>query len=172
MTPSWILENIALSLTPPFRGWAGMRSPENLIKVVHQFEVETAERYRKRDLDGKPGDETTCNIFAADVTDALGCPLPRRVLANVIHDWLCGPVASSQGWMKVGSKEEAAELANQGYPVVVAWRNLDGRPGHLAIGVPSTDPGLHIAQSGSTNFSCRPLSSGFGMRQVKLFTHT
>ena len=169
--PSWILDDPArYPLMPPLRGWPRTRNPELLTAVVAQFQVETAERYRLRDVTGDGVSESWCNLFAADVCDALGAPIPHRMLANQLHDWLLGPDGDALGW-KPCTLIAAQAFVSAGCPVLASWRNIDGRPGHIAVLVPSPKPGLHCAQAGRSNHSCRPLVWGFGKLPFKLFHH-
>lgn len=169
MTPDWLHSDITRPVLAPLRGWPRTRSPEQLIAVAGQFDVENAERYRMRDItgDGKP--ETFCNAFAADVCDALGAPIPYRTLANELQAWLLveGP---SHGWRLAPNIIAATAMVAAGCPVLATWHNPDG-PGHIAVGVPSCDAGLHVAQAGRSNFSCRPVTAGFGARPLRLFHH-
>jgi len=137
------------------------RSPDTLRAVVGALDVERNEKYRKRDVtgDGKP--ETWCNLFVADASAALGVPVPA-LLANDMVAWLDGTPGAEAGWGRV-TAHEAEVLAGQGHPVVVGWANPRGH-GHVAIAVPTPEgaSGLHVAQAGAINFSCRPVARGFG----------
>lgn len=170
MTPDWLPSNIARPVLPPLRSWPRTRSAEALIAVVGQFQVETAERYRLRDVTGDGKSESWCNVFAADVCDAMGAPIPNRMLANQLCDWLGANHAAESGWRPTDMRGAVAMVA-AGCPVLACWRNVDGAPGHIAVGVPSADAGLHVAQAGRQNFSCRPVTAGFGHLPVKLFFH-
>lgn len=145
------------------------RSPAALKLVLESFHVETAEKYRKRDVTGDGLAETWCNRFLSDVTDALSCPVPF-LLANAQVAWLreIGPV---KGWKMVDA-HQAEILVNEGYPLVAGWSNPRGH-GHVGVGspTPSGVSGLHLAQAGSTNFTCRPVSRGFGLTPYLLFAH-
>lgn len=143
------------------------RSKEALRLLLESFHVETAEKYRKRDVTGDGLDETFCNLFLHDVTAALECPIPL-LLANAIVAWLkeLGPAF---GWRQVDA-HQAETLINEGYPVVACWSNPRGH-GHVAIGSPSDESGLHVAQAGAVNFTCRPISRGFGLTPYALFAH-
>jgi hypothetical protein len=170
--PSWLSPDVSKEIQAPIQRHIGSRSAGDLCVIVEQFQVGTAERYRKRDLDGKPGDETCCNYFVREVLIALGMPT-NRMRANELYAYLLVGSAGSggAGWAQV-RPWIARLLANAGYPVVAAWQNPLG-PGHVAIVVPSRsdDHGTFIAQAGSTNFAYGRLEQGFGQRPVALFAH-
>ena len=74
-----------------------------------------------------------------------------------------------KGWQPV-DLHKAEVLCNEGYPVFVGWSNPRGH-GHVAIACPSNEPGLHVAQAGTVNFTCRPVMRGFGLVPFKMFAH-
>lgn len=170
--PSWLSRDVGREIDAPLKGHPNDRSAATLRAVVEQFEVDTCERYRKRDLDGKPGDETCCNYFVREVLAALGCPM-QRLRANGIFDWMLKGHANATGWDQV-PVWVARALANAGYPVVAAWENPLG-PGHVAIVVPSRSEldkdTTFVAQAGSANFAYGRLTEGFGNRAVAFFAH-
>lgn len=158
-TTSWLVAN------PPLTNHIGERSAPNYRAVIDQFNVEGNERYRVN-KNGK-GD-TYCNIFAWDVTRAMGAEVPhfitangvpteaagagiRELDANGVNDWL-NTYGAQYGWRKA-SPEEAQQYANQGMPAVTSWKNSSGH-GHLQVVSPSRngayDPqkGVTIAQAG------------------------
>jgi hypothetical protein len=143
------------------------RSKEALRNVLESFHVETAEKYRRRDITGDGLPETFCNVFVHDVLASLEAPVPL-LLANALVVWFkeLGP---AKGWRMVDA-HQAEALINEGHPVVACWANPRGH-GHVAIGSPSGESGLHVAQAGSINFTCRPISRGFGLTPYLLFTH-
>jgi hypothetical protein len=143
------------------------RSPVALYDCIASFKVETAEKYRKRDVTGDGLPETFCNVFLADVTAALSAPVPL-FLANAQVAWL-KEMGKAKGWSMVDA-HKAEVLVNEGYPVVAGWSNPRGH-GHVAIGCPSNEPGMHVAQAGSSNFTCRPIERGFGHTPFLLFAH-
>lgn len=143
------------------------RSAAALYDLLASFKVETAEKYRRRDVTGDGLPETFCNVFVHDVTTALEMPVPL-LLANAQVAWF-DEVGRAKGWSNI-DVHKAEVLANEGYPVVVGWSNPRGH-GHVAIGCPSNEPGLHIAQAGSSNFTCRPVSRGFGLTPYKCWGH-
>ena len=84
------------------------------------------------------GDHTThCNIFAGDVIDAMGLPVPHRPIGrvDVWNDWMSTD-GRSHHWQQV-EEEEAQARADQGYPTLVLW------PGHVAVVRPG---GMRTAQ--------------------------
>jgi hypothetical protein len=175
MDPAWLPADVAKEIVAPLQGHLGSRSAGDLRAVVDQFQVGTVERYRKRDIDGQPGDETFCNVYLREVLAALGVQL-SRMRANDIYAYLLAGSAGAGGgvsWAQV-RPWVARALANAGYPVVAAWQNPQG-PGHVAILVPSRteldSDTTFIAQAGGTNFSYGRLEQGFGNRPVALFCH-
>jgi hypothetical protein len=166
--------------TPSITSDETNRTPELYLRVVDQFPVTTHERYRRGHAGGN---ETYCNIFCSDVTLAMNAPIPHWVdgggnpcpvgkgtelSANGVIDWLVqhGP---RYGW-KVSGLKDALAYAQSGKPVVCAWRNVNGKPGHVAMMLPTT-PGPRIAQAGGTNFFDKPMASGFGQLPVSLYVH-
>lgn len=143
------------------------RSAVALYDLIASFKVETAEKYRKRDVTGDGLPETFCNVFVHDVTAALSCPVPL-LLANAQIAWL-KEIGPAKGWRSIDA-HQAEVLANEGYPVAAGWSNPRGH-GHVAICCPSNEPGLHVAQAGSVNFTCRPISRGFGLTPYALWAH-
>ena len=81
--------------------------------------------------------------------------------ANAVIQWLQNR-GQNQGWKRVDS-QQAQDLANQGFPVVVTWLNLGGI-GHIAVVRPgqySLNQGPTIAQAGETNFNQGTVAQGF-----------
>lgn len=142
------------------------RTPEALMAAVAGLEVETAEKYRKRDVTGDGIPETFCNVFVHDVTSALGCPVPL-LLANAQIDWL-----NSQDFWTPSTVLEAEWAAGKGEPVVAGWKARSSH-GHIALGVPAKygESGLWIAQAGATNFSCGRFEWGFGHLPAQFWRH-
>jgi hypothetical protein len=167
------------------------RSAEDLNKVISQFCVESAGRYRRRN------GNTYCNIFVWDVTRALGCEIPHYVDkesgdaryypdikgayeqdANATCDWLLRRGAD-YGWREI-TAQEAQNFANAGFPVVSAWRNKNGGAGHVQIVCPARgggyDPlrGVTVAQAGSRNFTYAHINvtmSADKIAQTRYFVH-
>jgi hypothetical protein len=109
---------------------------------------------------------TFCNIFAWDVTRAMGAEIPHWVNpsgdptphlkgnelnANALNSWLHAHGAR-YGWRQV-TLAEGVDLANQGRPVVASWKNQGGI-GHIAMirpGVATASEGPWMAQAGAKN---------------------
>lgn len=172
----WPSPDISLAVVPP-SGVCLPRSADNLTVMVALAEVETAERYRKRDLTGDDRPETFCNIFVSDVTRWIGAEIPHdlpetRVTEHgdriTIHRWQ--DVRANAEWLRAGnggwracSAAEASEAAEHGRPAVVLWDPPARAHGHIALLVPSRgEGGVWIAQAGATNFSRGRLVRGFG----------
>src|SRR5262249_33697365 len=147
----------------PVRGDPSNRNASNYSDVINQFAVDTNPRYQPR------GGNTYCNIFAWDVTRAMGAEIPhwvdgngnpagggapgaRELDANGGHRGLetQGP---RSGWREV-SAAEAQQRATQGPPAVASWNNPGGI-GHIAVVRPGelTNRGPAIAQAGASNFN-------------------
>lgn len=189
MTPEWIRREQWVALQAPLKNAPGDRHPSKLAAVVHQFQLECAERYRPVEMlaaNGSKHTKTWCNIAVADITDALGCGVPRIVngheqRANDMYLWLIGEDGRRAGWWQV-SRELAAPLAAIGHPVVACWFNYSGGPGHMALVMPAMDPAPSIegalqlttgavftAQAGAECWSHAPLERGFGTVKPVLF---
>lgn len=167
---SWLHVDMSRDVDAPVVNAAGFRSPETLITVVGQFEIESAARYRKRDVTGDGKAETWCSHWVRDVTRALGCPLPRIRASHQVRV-LGSEMAEAAGWSRV-SLADALTSVNRGEVVVAGWDSgSEVLPGHIALCVPSLNHGLCIANVGSTNFSCGLLREGFGNLKVQLFHH-
>lgn len=158
---------------------ASGRTPQVLNQKIDSFNVASNPRYVAYH-DGNPRtNDTYCNLYASDVAQSMGAPLPifldlpggRKWLgATYMTDWLNGNLTSKipgnyaqgpdAGWMKV-DHTTAAQAANQGYVTVAAGH------GHMAVvragnpaGVSKAD--LMISQAGARNFNSGSLASGWG----------
>ncbi|MFA5943205.1 MAG: hypothetical protein WC876_01925 [Candidatus Thermoplasmatota archaeon] len=166
--------NAALPASPAFRCTEACRSPEHLQAVVAQFSVETSARYSARD------GNTYCNIFAWDVTSAMGAEVPHWVngagvpsapghgvelSANALMDWLRSDAALERGW-RMALEADAECAANLGNPALVLYRNPHGH-GHCAVLLGDG----RIAQAGQRCFSRGDLAVGFGGLPVSYFVH-
>jgi len=148
-------------VSAPAQGSPSARNAATYDNVINQFAVGSNPRYQPRD------GNTYCNIFAWDVTKAMGAELPhwvdangnatgqgqgRELDANATNAWL-NQNGAKNGWRKV-SAEEAQALANQGHPAVASWDNQGGI-GHIAVVRPGevSSNGPAIAQAGSKCFN-------------------
>lgn len=132
--------NRAHPLQPAITNAVGERSPEKYNQVIDQFDVEKNPRYL-------PGDgKTYCNIFAWDVTRAMGAEIPHwvnakgepckpgakgaiEINANLTAKWLKDH-GKEYGWVEV-TREEAIAAANEGKPTVAVWYNNTFKDGTL-----------------------------------------
>lgn len=174
---AWLPEDIALTARPPLVNVPGNRSKDAIRAVVAQFQVESHPRYKARDIDGNGVRDTFCNVFLADVTAALSCPVPRRIgavwiRANDQYLWLSTQVGIEAGWIP-GDMAIAGLRVDAGRPTVAAWRNMTGGPGHVALVVPPPKGrmGLYVAQAGAVNSEAMPLRAAFGSRPVSFYSH-
>lgn len=174
-----------VEVTPDLINTPNMRSPDNYLAALRQFEVETNPRYvRGHDNDPKNGEETYCNIFLWDVTKAMSCEVPHwidpatgvecpmgkgaELSANGVCDWFSSH-ALSNGWMECGEIKARAR-ASSGFPTVVLWKNIRGI-GHVGMVLPGADF-THIAQAGANNFFDVNLVKGFGgVKPLRFYTH-
>lgn len=178
MTPAWLMAPIAYPVFAPLTGGTSLRGAALLEAIVAQFEVDSAERYRPRDVTGDGQSETFCNLYLNDVTRALGCEIPRvwpvgadwkQLRANDQRDWLVG--AGRYGWSSC-SESDARVAAEFGKVAVAAWKNpTAGRSGHVAILVPSHGSReTAVSQAGAKCFLRAPLSVCFPQRP-EFFVH-
>jgi hypothetical protein len=164
-----------------------VRSPELYLEIVRQFDVARSPRYQPR------MGNTFCNVFAVDVMAAMGAALPYWVTerggkgpvneayfeanANWLAAWLATE-GHRYGWARC-SAEEAVAHARAGQPTVVCWLNwarVDPqhnalRSGHIAVVVPSSKPGVRIAQAGAGNFVDGDVAQGFGSSRLELLNY-
>lgn len=183
---SWLPSN------PSLTNHVGERSARAYANVIDQFGVETNERYR---VNKNGTGDTYCNIFAWDVTRAMGAEIPhfinaatgvpmasaganvKELDANGVNDWL-NSYGATYGWRKA-TPEEAQQYANAGMPAVTSWKNPSGH-GHLQVVRPSADGtydqtrGVAIAQAGRQlirNGYCSDAYSNETMSQIDYFVH-
>lgn len=151
------------------------RSAARLALLVSTMRVETAEKYRRRDVTGDGIPETWCNVFAADVCERMGAPIPL-VKANDQHAWLLNEVGPGNftppHWERCDA-HTAQAMADQGCLAVASWANpVAGGHGHIAILMPSLgEPGVWAAQAGAVNFTRELLQRGFGAIAPDYFVH-
>lgn len=156
----------------PIHG-SGPYSPQELGGIIDGFNVESNGRYAARNGD------TYCNLFASDVVQKLGAPLPlytpdengkavKWLGATAMKEWLNGNLdypgiyqqGTEAGWQHVDAAT-AADAANNGYVAVVAGH------GHIAVVRPGTPEGagpndVLIAQAGARNFNSGRVIDGWG----------
>ena len=151
--------NGAYPASPPLMGSSAMRNAGTYDNVINQFAVAHNPRYEPRE------GNTYCNIFAWDVTRAMGAEIPHwidgagrpqpynsghELNANATNQWL-NQHGQAYGWRPV-SAAEAQRLANLGFPTVAS---VDRSPqiGHIGIVRPGADNGQGpaLAQSGAVN---------------------
>lgn len=166
----WLHSDLSRPVAAPIQSDASHRSAALLALVVGQFCPELAARYQRRDLNGDGQDETFCNFFTADVSTAMGAPVPQ-LKANEQVAWLTGEEGKRRGWASI-SEHAAIGCVGEGMLCVVGWADPAGGHGHIAVGVPSLDgEHLYIAQAGASNFLCRRVTAGFGALPVQFFVH-
>jgi hypothetical protein len=142
------------------------RTPARLLAIIAEHHHRGFYRYTPRDVTGDGKSETWCNVFAQDVAEAMGAPLPRHMRANELLPWLAG----SPEW-KAANAVDAMQAADRGELALGCWQNPKG-PGHVAVLVPSLgDQGVWLAQAGASNFTRGTLAQGFGVLPVSFFTH-
>lgn len=120
-----------------------------------------------------PGKHTHCSAFVAAAAERLGVHILRPpehspvLLANAQYDWLAGP-GQAEGWRAVPDAAAAQAAANAGDLVVAVVRNVDGKPGHIAIVLPGdldaatlSARGPDVMQAGAENFDRIDLMTGF-----------
>lgn len=161
-----------LPASPVICSAPGERNPTSYEAILAQFDVEHNPRYVPRD--GK----TYCNIFAWDVTRAMGAELPhwvdplgrpttcddpsgQRMNCNAISEWLHS-VGHSYGWTQT-DEEGAVRAAALGHPTVAIWRNPSGN-GHVAMVRPDGMglSGPFCAQAGKVCFQQGEVARAFG----------
>ncbi len=171
----------------------GARNPSIYRNVIDQFQVEANPRYA---VNKRGKNDTYCNIFLWDVTKAMGAEIPhyvdpqtlearaypdvsgaKELNANGIYDWL-GTKGADYGWVQV-TPEQAQQYANQGLPVVTAWKNPEGGHGHVQVVCPSEDGtyqasrGVTVAQAGRTLTGYTPITKIYSerLKDVVYYAH-
>ncbi len=181
------------AVTPAIASSQGSRSPALYRSVIDQFDVKNNPRYA---VNKNGNNDTYCNIFLWDVTRAMNAEIPhyvdpatlearsypnvsgaKELNANGIYDWLAQKGAS-YGWVQV-SPEQAQMYANQGKPVVTAWKNTSGGHGHVQVVCPSSDGrydperGVTIAQAGRRLMNYAPITDVYNdsLSSVVYYAH-
>lgn len=172
--PLWLHDDPSRPLNAPLTNTPDKRSPMALKEVVAQFDVESAPRYRVRDITGDGKKETFCNIYVSDVTRALFAEIPHEWEGKYLN------VRAMAAWLRKGlgawRREEswrAQFAADSGRPAVALY---DPPPtvahGHIAVLVPCDgDPGVWVSQAGARNYARCPLPVGFGTDAVEFWVH-
>ena len=167
--PSYAISNDisaypGIPINAPIKNTLSDRNPDKYNKVIDQFKVDTNTRYDSGKKDYNT--DTYCNIFAWDVTMAMGAEIPHyrngeELNANEIFNWLKNE-GKNYGWQPVDEKT-AQEYANMGKPAVAAKENPEPQSGHIAIIRPGkiTEKGATTAQAGATNFNYGTVGDGF-----------
>ncbi len=166
-TAQWKPCSGAFTSSPP-------RSGDTYARVLEQFHVADHARYAPTLR------QTWCNIYAWDVTTAMGCEVPhwidaggapcapgegKETVANQLIDLLN---AGAWGWYEAPFPIEAA---TRGQPVIAGWKNPRG-PGHVAMVRPHCVNGrIVVAQAGRTCGDRLSLQTAFGSRPVTFWTH-
>lgn len=184
---AWEAANPVLTNRPGSRSAAAYR------QVINQFDVENNKRYA---VNKNGTNDTYCNIYAWDVTAAMGAEIPhyidpdtgapmkypntggaKSMNANAMNDWL-NKYGKQYGWYEV-TAEEAQYYANQGMPAVTSWKNPKGH-GHMQVVSPSQDgtynekKGVAIAQAGRTLRNYGYITQVYGdsrLKEVQYFAH-
>lgn len=185
------LDNNTLMQSPwkqidaPLKNSPEKRSPNSYREVIDQFDVEHSYTGRYRPSDAYP--DTRCNVYAGDVSRAMGAPLPTKgdlghgasgsektdpMTANAIdlNKWLN---TQQNGWHRIDLAKPQdvsflLEHLKEGKPA------LASDPGHIAVLRPDQLPDqlsksnladLHIAQAGKYNLNdVRLGNAGYGTR--------
>ena len=176
--------------TPQYVSDETNRSADNYCRVLEQFDVTHSNRYTRNVMDGQSKSGVTwCNIYAWDVTEAMGAEIPHWYNPNTgepmavgasgayemgtgrMNTWM-DQFGAKYGWRQM-TAAEAQQAANAGKPTIAL------SSGHIAMVSPSQpgyDPGPNgpiITQAGARNFEYGTTRSGFGSEysQVRYFTH-
>jgi len=169
---------------PPLTNAPGQRDPAIYSQLINQFAVGNNQRYLPNN------GNTYCNIFAWDVSRAMGAEIPHWIdsAGNIKapHEPNASEITINGGvnWMrsfgvtKFGFRsctaQEAQDAANQGKLAVVMWKNTGSGHGHVAVVRPGTltAAGPEIAQAGRHNFNDGHVSQGFGqLGPLQYFSH-
>ena len=182
--PGTVSMNRSNFITPPLTNSPGQRDPAIYSQLIDQFAVGFNPRYL-------PGNGNTyCNIFAWDVSRAMGAEIahwvdpsgniaaPFAPHANEINinggvNWMNDHGVNQFGW-KHSTPQQAQDAANQGKLAVVMWKNTGSGHGHIAVIRPGSvnNGGPEIAQAGRHNFNDGHVVNGFGqLSPLQYFSH-
>lgn len=170
LIPPFVLPtDLALEPELPVVSLPSNRNPGALLVVADNLPMQA--RYLKRDVDGKPGDETLCNFLVREALRMLGVKL-KRMRANEMCEWFHSTDALAEEWTWV-NPWVARSLAAAGYPVVGAWKNQAGPTGHVVMLSPprkETDRrSVMCFQAGASNFTYGTVQQAFGLDKTPLY---
>ena len=168
---------------PPLTNSPGQRDPTIYSQLINQFAVGNNQRHLP------DNGNTYCNIFAWDVSRAMGAEIPHwidnsgnvaaphaphasEININGGITWMRGHGVTQFGFHSC-TPPQAQDAANQGKLAVVMWKN-DAGHGHVAVVRPGTvtDKGPAIAQAGRHNFNEGHVVNGFGQNgPLEYFWH-
>lgn len=178
----------------PIKNSPGERSKEAYLAVILQFGVEGYQCRYNPPCDGNKNTavDTRCNIFASDVMNAMGAPLPTKgelghgaagsektdrmpAIASDIHKWLN---EQHDGWRKLDINNPtdweilmkhiaAGKPALASHPDHIAVIRPD-QPSDLAVGKINE---IHIAQAGALNSNDTLVRTAFRNRTVDVYIH-
>ena len=169
---------------PPLTNAPGQRDPAIYSQLIDQFAVGNNRRYLPDD------GGTYCNIFAWDVSRAMGTEIPhwidsagnieapraphaREININGGVNWMRSHGVTQFGFHSC-TPQQAQDAANQGKLAVVMWKNTGSGHGHVAVVRPGsvTTRGPAIAQAGRHNFNEGHVTTGFGqLGPLEYFFH-
>lgn len=175
----------------PIQNKPGTRSTEAYLAVLLQFNVDGGYTCRYTPSCGGTSD-TRCNIYASDVMNAMGAPLPTKGDLGVGHgaskntdpmpanakDTYAWLEKEQDGWRKL-DPNNASDWAVLIAHIAVGKPALASHPDHIAVIRPDQPGslatgdtgGLHIAQAGAYNSNDTLIKSAFGSRQVNIYIH-
>ena len=173
-------------ITPEVTNTIGQRSAEAYNQVIDQFDVENNPRYKAS------SDKTFCNIFAWDVTSAMGAEIPHWVNdkgkpsepltkgahemnANLTAKWL-KEYGEDYGWQEASAKE-AQEAANKGEVAVAVWYNNQsddknpwshdwGSSGHIVI-VRPLNPEMKLVKSSTGLYIAQAGTNNYSFNSIE-----
>jgi hypothetical protein len=175
----------------PIQNRPGERSVDAYLAVILQFDVANSYPCRYTPSCGGTTD-TRCNIFASDVMNAMGVPLPTKgdlgvghgsakttdpMPANApdTHAWL---ETQQVGWKKIdpNNPDDWAKLMAH---VAAGKPALASHPEHIAVVRPDQPGGLdvgdigglNIAQAGAYNSNNTFVHTAFDDRVVDIYIH-
>jgi len=169
---------------PPLTNAPGQRDPAIYSQLINQFAVGHNRRYLADD------GGTYCNIFAWDVSRAMGAEIPHwidsagnikapeaphasEININGGVNWMRNHGVTQFGFHSC-TPQQAQNAANQGKLAVVMWKNTGSGHGHVAVVRPGTmtTGGPQIAQAGRHNFNDGHVVNGFGqLTPLEYFWH-